>query len=149
LDSGHLLSLHISHKAPCTLPRAYTQEQTLLNGQAHSSSQEVKCAQDASDVRESHLQEDMRSALQTIGAKLFNKGKDDQLTARIPKCSKDDLEVCVREGVILVTIPNFRTLPCLLSHYNICGLQLFRFPEKVSCNSCLQRLLDTYNQGAS
>jgi hypothetical protein len=96
-----------------------------------------------------HMQRIERRALQTIGAKLFNKGKDDQLTARIPKCSKDDLEVCVREGVILVTIPNFRTLPCLLSHYNICGLQLFRFPEKVSCNSCLQRLLDTYNQGAS
>jgi hypothetical protein len=108
----------------------------------------VKCAQDAADVTESHLQEDMKSN-ERKGAKLFNKGKDDQLTARIPKCSKDDLEVCVREGVILVTIPNFRTMPCLLSHYNISSLQLFRFPEKVSCNSCLQRLLGTHDQGTS
>ncbi len=145
---------HIHRNRPCLMDKHM------------QAARKVKCAQDAADVMESHLQEDMRSnerrgfrvvhmqrterrALQTIGAKLFNKGKDDQLTARIPKCSKDDLEVCVRECVILVTIPNFRTMLCLLFHYNIHSLQLFRFPEKVSCNSCLQRLLDTHNQGTS
>jgi hypothetical protein len=94
---------HIHRNRPCLMDK-HIQE-----------ARKVKCAQDASDVRESHLQEDMisnerrgfkvvhmqrieRRALQTIGAELFNKGKDPQLTARIPKCSTDDLEVCVRES---------------------------------------------------